>query len=163
MLGDGAAGGLHAQFVSDRGCDTVRMAAHRLFAFRFDHDARQRLCSRITDHDAARVFEIVFGGENCGGDGWDRIERLLLAHSHVDDDLRKDFQVGGQLGYGFAGARNEIENNESGEQAVTRSSEMGKENVARLFAAERRVFFLHHLEDVSVADRVRAACECRCA
>ena len=66
---------------------------------------------------------------------------LLLAHLHVDDHLREDLQVRGQLVEGFAGAGDQVEHHEGGQQAVAGGGQMRKEDVAGLLAAQRRVFF----------------------
>ena len=63
-------------------------------------------------------FSSCFGGADGGDDGGNRVERLFLADFYVDDDLREDFEVGGELVDGFAGAGDEIEDDERGEQAV---------------------------------------------
>ena len=61
----------------------------------------------------------------------------FLADLHVDDDLRKDLEVGGECVERLAGPRDEIEDNEGGEQAIARGGEMGKEDVARCTSPPR--------------------------
>ena len=85
-------------------------------------------------------------------DGGDGVERALLAHVHVDDGLRKDFEVGGELVERLAGAGDEVEDDQRGEEAVAGGGQMGKEDVAGLLAAEGGVVLLHHLQHVAVAD-----------
>ena len=84
-----------------------------------------------------------------GGDG---VERFFLADFYVDDDLGEDFEVGGQLFDGFAGAGDEVEDDEGGEEAVAGGGEMGQEDVAGLLAAEGGVLLQHFFKDVAVAD-----------
>ena len=86
-------------------------------------------------------------------DGGDGFERLLLAHLHVDDDLRKDLEIGGELVDGFAGAGDQIEHDKGGEQAVAGGGQMREEDVAGLLAAEGRVVLLHLFQHVAVAHR----------
>ena len=93
-----------------------------------------------------------FGGADGGGYGGDGFEGLLLADFDVDDDLREDFEVGGEFVDGFAGAGDEVEDDEGGEQAVAGGGEMGQKDVAGLLAAEGGVVLLHLFEDVAVAD-----------
>ena len=93
-----------------------------------------------------------FGGVDGGGDGGDGVERPLFADFDVDDDLREDLQVGGQFVDGLAGAGDQVEDDESGEQAVAGGGEMGQQDVAGLLAAERGVVLQHLLEHVAVAD-----------
>ena len=84
---------------------SVRMASamasavvvHGGFAFGFDHDAGQGFGAGVADDDAAGVFQVLFGGVDGGGDGGDGVEGLLLADLYVDDDLREDLEVGGEL------------------------------------------------------------------
>ena len=81
-------------------------------------------------------FEFFFGGADGGDDGGDGVEGLFLADFDVDDDLREDLEVGGELVDGFAGAGDEVEDDEGGEEAVAGGGEMGEEDVAGLLAAE---------------------------
>ena len=83
--------------------------------------------------------------------GGNRIERLLLAHLHIDDDLRENLEIGGELVDGFAGAGDEIEHDERREQAVAGGGQVREENVAGLLAAEGCIVLLHLFEHVAVA------------
>ena len=87
-----------------------------------------------------------------GGNGGDGFEGALFADLDVDDDLGKDLQVGGELVDGFAGAGDEVEDHEGGEQAVAGGGQMGQKDVAGLLAAERGVVLEHLLEHIAVAD-----------
>ena len=95
-----------------------------------------------------------------GGDGF---EGMLFADFDVDDDLREDLQVGGQFVNGFAGAGDQIENNERGKKAVAGGGQMRQKNVAGLLAAEGRVVGEHLLRGRIGRRPERAACGCRCA
>jgi hypothetical protein len=100
--------------------------AHGRFAFGFDHDAGQGFGAAVADDDAAGVLQLFFGGADGGGYGGDGFEGALFADFDVDDDLREDLQVGGQLVDGFAGAGDEVEDDQGGEQAVAGGGEMGQ-------------------------------------
>ena len=127
---------LDAEFGADGVGDGVGVVVHGGFGFGFDHDAGQGFGAAVADDDAAGVGKLVFGGGDGGGDGGDRFERALLADLDVDDDLGEDLEVGGELVDGFAGAGDEIEDDEGGEQAVAGGGADGEEDVAGLLAAE---------------------------
>ena len=76
----------------------------------------------------------------------------FFADFYVDDDLGEDLEVGGQLFNGFAGAGDEVEDDEGGEEAVAGGGEMRQEDVTGLLAAEGGVLLEHFFEDVAVAD-----------
>ncbi len=93
-----------------------------------------------------------FGGGDGGGDGGDGFERLLFADLDVDDDLGEGLEVGGEFGEGLAGAVDDVEDEEGGEQAVAGGGAAGEDDVAGLLAAEGGAGGEHLLEDVLVAD-----------
>ena len=93
-----------------------------------------------------------------GGDG---VEGLLLADFDVDDDLGEDFEIGGELGDGLAGAGDEVEDDERGEEAVAGGGEVREEDVAGLLAAEGGVVARASARGRSGRRPEREACGCR--
>ena len=136
---------------------------HRLFAFGFDHHAGQGLGAAVANDDAARVLKLFFGGADGRGHRRNRIQRLLLAHLHIDNHLRENLEIGGELVERFAGAGYEIEHHERREQAVAGGRQVREENVAGLLAAEGRIHAFASLRARSGRPPARATCECRCA
>ena len=86
-----------------------------------------------------------------GGDGGDLVEGAFFADFDVDDDLGEGLEVGDEFGEGFAGAVDDVEDEERGEEAVAGGAAAGEDDVAGLLAAEGCAGGEHLLEDVFVA------------
>src|ERR1017187_7359524 len=142
---------LYAEFVVDGLGDGGGVVAHLGFAFGFDHDAGEGFGAGVADDYAAGILQVFFGGADGGGYGGNGFEGALFADLDVDDDLGEDFQVGGEFVDGFAGAGDEVEDDQRGKQAVAGGGQMGQEDMAGLLATEGGVVALHLLEDVAVA------------
>jgi hypothetical protein len=99
-------------------CDGVRVMAHRVFRFCFDHDSGQCFGAAVANDDAPGILQLSLGGVDCGGYCWNPFERLLLAYLHIHYDLRKDLQVRSQFFDAFSCAGNQIENNQGRQQSV---------------------------------------------
>src|ERR1700678_2039919 len=72
-------------------------AANVVFVLGFDHHACQRLRARVPQHHAAGCSERLFRCGQLPRNLRQGIEGRLGPHFHVDDALRKDFQVGDQI------------------------------------------------------------------
>ena len=78
----------HAQFVADGVGDGVGVVVHLRLGFGLDHDAGQRLGSGVADDDAAESASAASAAEMAVATA-ESVQRALLAHMHVDDDLRE--------------------------------------------------------------------------
>ena len=121
------------------------------FGCGFYHDSGQGFCAGVANDYSSGVSQVFFGGTDGLGYGGDGIEGALFADVDVDGDLRKDSQVGGQLGDRLSGAGHEIEDEEGSEKAVASGGEMRKKNVAGLLTAKSGVVDEHLFEDVTVS------------
>src|ERR1700722_15035175 len=146
------AAGLDAEFGADGGGDGVGVVAHAGLGLGLDHDAGESLGAGVADDDAAGVGKLGLGVADGGGDGGDGLERTLLADLDVDDDLGEGLEVGEELVEGLAGAVDDVEQKERGEDAVAGGTAAGEDDVAGLLAAKRGAGGKHLLEDVLVAD-----------
>jgi hypothetical protein len=88
---------LDAEFGTNSGSDCIRMMPHERFGLGFDHDPRQRFSTAIADDDATRVRKLRLCSANSGSHSRNALERLLFANFNIDDDLRKDLQVGDEF------------------------------------------------------------------
>ena len=139
--------------MADRLCDGLGVAGHAGVVFGLDHDAGQGFGARVANDDAAGAGKILLGGGDGLGYGRDLVERLLLTHCYVDDDLREGDEVGGELGERLAGAVDDVEDEQRGQQAIAGGGAAGEEDVAGLLAAKRGAGGEHLLQHVFIAYR----------
>src|SRR4051812_42553451 len=135
----------------------------KLFGERFNlllprplnHHSRERLRPRIAQEQAAAPFEprAYFAGR--ARNLFDILEGALLAHTHVDENLRVTLEAFGQLferAFLFAHSAKKVDGRD---HAVASEARARKDYVARLFTAERRARPQEFFEHVLVA-HVRA-------
>ena len=155
---------LRSHFVADCCGDGVGVAAHRFFAFCFDHHARQRLGAAVADDDPAGIVQLLLRRRESPAlrQGWNRAVFFSRTFT-LTITCGKDLEIGSEFVDGFAGAGDKVEHDERGEQAVAGGGQVGEENVAGLLAAQSSILLLHLFKHVAVADGCAQPCGCRCA
>ena len=123
------------------------------FGFGFDHDAREGFGAGVADDDAAALVELCFGGANgsstVGIESSGFFSRTLTLTMTCGKTFRSAMSSSSDLPV----RRDEIEDDEGGEQAVAGGGEVREEDVARLLAAERSACSCCiSFENVAVAD-----------
>ena len=96
--------------------------------------------------------EFGLHGVDLGPERGGAVERGAVGHLHVVQDLRhRRHGVGGEFGHRPARARHDVEQVQSGENAVAGGRKVAQDDVARLLAAERVAALGQRLEHVAVA------------
>ena len=140
----------------------LRQHLHLLFRLSFDHHPRQRFCPRIAHHNAPVAVQFALGIVDGLLDLRHLGERHFLAHPHVLNHLRKNFQIADQFRQRLPGPRHGFHHAQRGQQTVAGGGfAVAKNDVAGLLSAQHRATLLHLLQHVLVAHIGAQACECR--
>src|SRR2546425_13132834 len=78
----------NAEFLPNRFCELVCVRPYLLLVFAFNHDARQRLSSRIAKQETPATVELLLNFLCRSANGGQFFEGPLLGYPHVDQQLR---------------------------------------------------------------------------
>ena len=132
-------------FGADHSHDLVHALAAGVVLRGFHHDAEQRLCAGFAHQNAARVAQLV-------GHGLHRLlhvrvlpGRQLILHPDVLQHLGIDGQPLRQLAQGQLPLQHHLHQLQAGEDAVAGGGVLGKDDMARLLAAQGAAVLAHIL------------------
>src|ERR1019366_5243000 len=144
---------LRPQLRPNRLDDRLRQPVHLLLRLRLNHHPRQRLGAGITYHHPAIAVEFPLRRRNRRLHCRNLRKGSFSPHSHIPNRLRKYFYIAHQLGQRLARPNHDLHYPERGQKSVAGGRfPIAKQDVARLFAAERSSHALHFFEHILIAD-----------
>ena len=140
-------------FCADHRDHFIDISPALFFLLCLDHDADQRLGTRLSDKNAAGIPQRLRHLLNSGLHIRILLRGRLVLHPDVDQHLRIDRQTSGELAQFLLARHHDLHHLEAGQDAVSRRSVLGENDMAGLLSAQTAAVLAHVFIDVLVADR----------